>query len=50
MREALLYEQGWVYFAALGAQNVVVVAALLMGAISGYKRRRLEQGSLIATR
>lgn len=39
MREALLKEQGWVYFGALTFQSLIIGVATLFGAILGYKRR-----------
>jgi len=39
MREALLKEQGWVYFGALGFQSFIISLATVVGAIIGFKKQ-----------
>ena len=42
MREALLNEQGWVYFGALALEDMLAGIAVAAGAILCYKRRSLN--------
>ena len=39
MREALLKEQGWVYFGALGLESFLIGLATVVGAIIGFKKQ-----------
>ena len=38
MREALLKEQGWLYFAALAFQVFIISLASIVGAVIGYRK------------
>lgn len=38
IREAILKEQGWIYFAILFARDALIMAALIVGAIIGKGR------------
>ena len=40
MREALLREQGWVYFGALGLQGALFLVGITAGVIVGYRRSK----------
>lgn len=44
IREALLQEQGWIYFCVLGLQDVLILVAIVAGIIVGYKRYNLLKG------
>ena len=37
MREALINEQGWIYFCALGIQGALIITGAITGVIFGYK-------------
>ena len=43
MREALLIEQGWYYFGALGFQNLIIGISIFLGAFIGYNRQKKYQ-------
>ena len=38
MRQALLHEQGWIYFGALALQDLLIGLAVVVGALVGYRR------------
>ncbi len=37
IREAIINEQGWIYFVALGIRGVLILTGAITGAIFGYK-------------
>jgi hypothetical protein len=40
MREALIHEQGLIYFGALGIQDFLILTGAIVGIVFGYKRSR----------
>jgi len=45
MREAIIHEQGLIYFGALGIQSFFMLTGAVVGIVYGYKRGNAKMGS-----